>query len=136
MPSGTHTKATLVPNRNAIMLTLAAGLAGTTYANAIAIGLQVSPGEVYPDCSPDFLDAFETMQRLALGTQDFDVLAPLISYRKWDVIAAGEALGVRWSDTWSCYQKGVIHCGHCPNCGTRHRGFIMAQVNDPTEYAA
>ena len=116
---------TYVPARNTIFLSLALG-----YAEA----------KGYPDCRPDFIDAF---QRVILeGTKsgiekgEPKIVAPLIHLTKADIIRRGTALGVDYSLTHSCYDPGLDGkaCGHCDSCILRRRGFEEAGVADPTQY--
>lgn len=135
---------TYVPARNLIFLSLAAGLAETTGASDLFIGVNAVDYSGYPDCRRAFIDAFEEAARL--GTKAADggprpvVHTPLASMTKADIIRAGAALGVDFSLTTSCYDPGTaadgrpIACGRCDSCQIRARGFREAGVADPTRY--
>lgn len=92
-------------------------------------------GWAYPDCTPEFAGAMAAA--LFTGT-DFKIRlrTPLQWMLKDDIINLGEKLGVRWTDTWSCYRGELLHCGTCPTCRARKDGFRRASLPDPTEYAA
>lgn len=132
-------RATVVPNRNAIMLDVAVAQAVVVKADAIAFGAHAGDHPVYPDCRPAFLDAYERMALLAnegfLNPQ-FTVLAPFIGLSKADIVSLGADLGVPFVDTWSCYKGGERHCGKCGTCVERREGFELAGIADPTEYVA
>lgn len=130
--------ATVVPNRNAIMLNVAAGIAIARGLDRIATGVHAGDHFVYPDCRPEFIDA--TRQALRVGNagfavDDFDLWAPFVMHSKTDIAALGDELGVRWEDTWSCYVGGDAHCGRCGTCVERREAFRDADVDDPTTYA-
>ncbi len=131
---------TYVPARNTIFLSLALGYAEATGAQEIWIGINAVDFSGYPDCRPDFIDAF---QRVILeGTKsgiekgEPKIVAPLIHLTKADIIRRGTALGVDYSLTHSCYDPGLDGkaCGHCDSCILRRRGFEEAGVADPTQY--
>ena len=128
-------KITVVPNRNAIMLTIAYGVASSR--NADAIGTAVHGGDhfIYPDCRPDFIQSFETMQNHALeGLSNIKLYTPFVEISKADIAAEGARLNVPFADTWSCYKGGELHCGRCGTCVERIEAFDIAGVNDPTQY--
>jgi len=124
---------TIVPNRNAIMLSIAAGIAVANDVDTVAIGIHAGDHAIYPDCRLDFLIAFEKMVRLATDT-DLAVIAPFVNKRKCDIVKEGESLGVSWLHTWSCYKGGHLHCGTCGTCIERQEAFQLSGVNDPTIY--
>jgi 7-cyano-7-deazaguanine synthase len=132
---------TYVPARNTILLGLALGYAETVGAFDIFIGANVLDYSGYPDCRPEFLNAFETLANLATkagteGTGKFRVHAPLIKMSKAEIIRAGVTLGVDFSLTLSCYDPDATGraCGGCDSCQLRRRGFADAGVPDPTKY--
>lgn len=130
-------RSTVVPNRNAIMLTIAFAAAVANGASVVATAVHAGDHFVYPDCRPEFVDAFAKMQRLATdGFGDPELLAPFVDKTKADIVAAGAALGVPFADTWSCYQGGDVHCGKCGTCTERREAFDLAGVLDPTVYSA
>lgn len=131
---------TYVPARNTIFLAYALGLAEVHGALDIVIGVNAVDYSGYPDCRPEFIDAFERLANLATkaGVEGgrFRVHAPLVSLTKADIIRRGVALGVDYSLTVSCYQADAEGraCGRCDSCRLRSRGFIDAGVADPTRY--
>lgn len=128
-------KLTVVPNRNAIMLTIAYGVAAAKGADAVATAIHGGDHFIYPDCRPDFAKSFETMQNQALeGVAKINLYTPFIHKTKADIAAEGAKLGVSFENTWSCYKGGEIHCGRCGTCVERREAFHLANVTDPTEY--
>ncbi|NIX77293.1 7-cyano-7-deazaguanine synthase QueC [Microvirga terricola] len=128
-------RVTVVPNRNAIMLVIAFGIAAAEKADAVAAAVHGGDHFIYPDCRPDFIEAFETMQRHALdGMSDIALYTPFVRLSKADIAREGARLGVPFDETWSCYQGGAIHCGRCGTCVERREAFDLAGVDDPTSY--
>ncbi|MFY1632324.1 7-cyano-7-deazaguanine synthase QueC [Solwaraspora sp. WMMB335] len=130
-------RATVVPNRNAIMLDVAVAHAVAIGAVAVAYGAHAGDHPIYPDCRPSFVAAYEQMVRVAnqgFLDPDFAVLTPFITMHKSEVVAEGARLGVPFADTWSCYRGGARHCGTCGTCVERREAFSVANVADPTEY--
>ena len=126
---------TIVPNRNAIFLSIACAVAVANEADCVAIGVHAGDHPVYPDCRPDFIDAFEKMVRLATGTE-LKIHAPFVHFSKVDIVRFGYGLGVPYVETWSCYKGGDVHCGTCGTCVERREAFKLAGVVDPTVYAS
>ncbi|MBY3054204.1 7-cyano-7-deazaguanine synthase QueC [Rhizobium leguminosarum] len=128
-------KATVVPNRNAIMLAIAFGLAAAQKADAVAVAVHGGDHFIYPDCRPGFIDAFQRMQNEALdGYASVKLLAPYVDVSKAAIVVDGEKHGTPFSETWSCYKGGKLHCGRCGTCVERREAFDLAGVPDPTEY--
>ena len=130
---------TVVPNRNVIFLSLAYAAAVARGAKMVAVGVHGGDHFVYPDCRPAFVEAFETMQKLAVegfGDPDLKLYAPFLGTDKTGIVTQGAKLGVDFSQTWSCYEGGEIHCGQCGTCVERKEAFSLAKVADPTIYAA
>ena len=131
---------TYVPARNTIFLSYALGWAEVLVADAIYIGVNALDYSGYPDCRPEFIDAFKKMANLAtkVGVEGhiIDVETPLIDLSKAEIIKRGLALGVDYSKTISCYQAGHDGeaCGRCDSCRLRLKGFRDAGVEDPTLY--
>lgn len=131
---------TYVPARNTILLGLALGYAETVKAFDIFLGANILDYSGYPDCRPDFLNAFEALANLATqaaiegGT--FRIHAPLLNMTKAEIIREGVRLGVDYGITMSCYDPDEIGraCGHCDSCLLRKKGFAEAGVPDPTVY--
>lgn len=131
---------TYVPARNTVFLSLALGLAEVVSADAIFIGIHDEDSSGYPDCSPEFLQAFQTLanQATVAGTQGetIEVLAPLLTMGKAEIIKTGAELGVDFSQTISCYDaddEGRA-CGVCESCTIRKQGFEKANIKDTTRY--
>ncbi|MFG6083503.1 7-cyano-7-deazaguanine synthase QueC [Paracoccus litorisediminis] len=126
---------TVVPNRNAIMLTVAFGLAAAQGDAAVATAVHGGDHFIYPDCRPAFTEAFAAMQRTALdGYADVALLVPFVHRSKADIVAEGARVGTPFAQTWSCYKGGEIHCGRCGTCVERREAFDLAGVDDPTVY--
>ena len=131
-------KATVVPNRNAIMLSIACGIAVAEKAEILATGVHAGDHFIYPDCRPAFIDTIgEAFIAGNEGFADdaFRLEAPFVQMSKADIAALGNELGVDYSMTWSCYKGGDVHCGRCGTCVERIEAFIDAGVEDPTVYA-
>lgn len=128
-------KATIVPNRNAIMLTIAFGVAAAKGADAVAVAVHGGDHFIYPDCRPAFIDAFQAMQTQALdGYASVTLYAPYVNISKADIVTDGVATGTPFAQTWSCYKGGENHCGRCGTCVERREAFHLAGVTDPTVY--
>ena len=130
---------TVVPNRNAIMLNIAAGLAITVGAKHVATGVHGGDHYIYPDCRPAFIKAVDAMLCVAtdgFAVPGFGVLAPFLNWTKADIATEGTRLGVDFTKTWSCYKGGDIHCGACGTCFERREAFRDAEIRDDTVYLA
>ena len=128
---------TVVPNRNAIMLSIAFGAAVADGAGIVAAGMHSGDHFVYPDCRPEFVEAFDAMQTKAIEGLDDEpprLHAPFIRRTKAEIVALGASLGVPFADTWSCYEGEEEHCGLCGTCRERREAFEFAGVEDPTVY--
>jgi len=131
---------TYVPARNTIMLSLALAYAEVLGANDIFIGVNAVDYSGYPDCRPEFIDAYQQMARLATkaGVEGakMTIHTPLIDLTKAEIIRRGTELGVDYSITVSCYQadENGRACGVCDSCRIRKGGFSAAEVPDPTRY--
>jgi 7-cyano-7-deazaguanine synthase len=126
-------KATVVPNRNMIMLSIAIGYAITLQAPYVAYGAHAGDHTIYPDCRPEFASAINTAAMLADWHQ-VELLNPFIRMTKAEIAKRGVELGVPFRLTWSCYKGGQIHCGRCGTCVERREAFQLAGLADPTEY--
>ena len=127
---------TVVSNRNAIMLSIAFGIAAARGAEAVATAVHGGDHFIYPDCRPAFTEAFAAMQRAALdGYAEVDLYTPFVHRTKADIVREGARHGTPFAETWSCYKGGDIHCGRCGTCVERREAFDLAGVADPTEYA-
>lgn len=131
---------TYVPARNTVFLSLALGWAEVLQARDIFIGVNAVDYSGYPDCRPEFVEAFEVMANLATKAgvegQGFRIKAPLQNMSKAQIVQAGIKLGVDYSLTVSCYQADAQGqaCGKCDSCRLRAEGFQAAGVSDPTRY--
>ena len=126
-------KQTVVPFRNGIMLAIAAGFAESVGAAGLVIAAHSGDHAIYPDCREGFMRPMA--EAISAGTYaDIEVLRPFIDMRKEDIAARGAELGVDFSQTWSCYKGGEIHCGTCGTCVERKEAFEVARITDPTEY--
>ncbi len=129
-------KITVVPNRNMIMLAVAAGVAASRGAQAIATAVHAGDHFIYPDCRPQFVDAMRTaLWRGMEGLWHVELLTPFLMATKADIAKRGHDLGVPFELTWSCYEGGEHHCGRCGTCVERREAFVVAGVVDPTVYA-
>lgn len=126
-------KQTVVPFRNAIMLSIACGFAESVGAEGLVIAAHTGDHTIYPDCREDFMAAMAEAMRLGTyaGVQ---LLRPFIALTKAEIAAEGARLGVDFGRTWSCYKGGAIHCGKCGTCVERREAFALAGLVDPTVY--
>jgi 7-cyano-7-deazaguanine synthase len=127
---------TYVPARNTILLSLALGYAESRRAARIYLGVNAVDYSGYPDCRPEFLEAFGRLARRAtrVGVEEGwapGIRAPLLRKTKADIVRLGERLHVPWGLTWSCYAGGRRPCGRCDACRLRAKGFEEAGVADP-----
>jgi 7-cyano-7-deazaguanine synthase len=132
---------TYVPARNTILLALALGYAEVVGAADIFLGVHAVDYSGYPDCRPEFLEAFEHLANLATkagveGRIRFRIHAPLLGCSKAEIIRRGVALGLDYRLTSSCYDPGPVGvpCGRCDACILRRRGFQEAGLEDPLPY--
>ena len=131
---------TYVPARNTIMLSLALAWAEVLGSRDIFIGANAVDYSGYPDCRPEYLEAFEKMANLATKSavegSSVHIRAPLVALSKAEIIRCGMALGVDYRLTVSCYQAGDdgSACGRCDSCRLRRQGFADACIADPTRY--
>lgn len=126
-------KQTVVPFRNGIMLAVATGFAESVEAEGVVIAAHSGDHAIYPDCRESFMKAMgDAMQH---GTYpDLQLLRPFIAMDKTAIARRGAELGIDFSETWSCYKGGEIHCGVCGTCVERREAFILAGIEDPTSY--
>ncbi len=130
----TSMKATVVPNRNMILLSVAAGWALSVGAEAVAYAAHGGDHAIYPDCRPEFADAVDAALRLA-DWKPMRLLRPFVGRTKADLVRLGAQLCAPLDLTWSCYCGGDLHCGRCGTCIERREAFHLAGVPDPTAYA-
>ena len=133
---------TYVPARNTVFLSIALGWAEVLGAQDIFVGVNAVDYSGYPDCRPEYIDAFERMANLATKAgvegKKLSIRAPLMKMTKADIIQRGLQLGVDYSLTVSCYQADDAGraCSKCDSCRLRKIGFVQAGVSDPTLYQA
>lgn len=126
-------KSTVVPFRNGIMLSIAAGIAESNGLKYVLIANHGGDHAIYPDCRSEFIKAMSDATRL--GTYPgIEVMAPYTDITKTDIARRGKALGVNYAETWSCYKGGEKHCGKCGTCVERKEALRDAGIDDPTEY--
>jgi 7-cyano-7-deazaguanine synthase len=127
---------TVVPNRNAILISMAYAVAVARKADAVLVGVHAGDHFVYPDCRPGFIGALDHALRIGNeGYADVRLEAPFVHHSKTDIARLGGQLDVDWSNTWSCYEGGDHQCGRCGTCVERQEAFHDAGLHDPTEYA-
>ena len=126
-------KSTVVPFRNGIMLSVAAGLAENYGLKRIMMANHGGDHTIYPDCRPAFVQSMD--QAIQNGTDGkVRLLSPFCDMSKGEIVRLGLTLGVDYSKTYSCYQGGEKHCGKCGTCRERIQAFREAGATDPTEY--
>lgn len=139
VPSGAQfyetLKTTVVPNRNAIFLSVAAGYAQSIGAKNIFFAAHYSDRGMYPDCREEFISSFENMTKLSLDDDTVSVSSPFATIKKYEVVKIGNSLNVPFELTWSCYEGKDRHCGRCSACRERKNAFIEASVSDTTKYS-
>ena len=127
-------KRTVVPFRNGIMLAVACGFAESAGAEGLVIAAHAGDHTIYPDCREPFMEAMGSA--MEMGTYPgIRLLRPFIDSDKAGIARRGAELGVDYSRTWSCYKGGEVHCGTCGTCVERREAFLLAGVEDPTQYA-
>lgn len=126
-------KSTVVPFRNGIMLSVAIGIAESNGLKKVLIANHGGDHAIYPDCRPDFISAIN--KAAMSGTYlNVEVDAPYTNISKTDIARRGLALGIDYSETWSCYKGGAVHCGTCGTCVERKEALHDAGIDDKTEY--
>lgn len=126
---------TVVPYRNGIMLSVAAGLAQSMGCDRILIGNHAGDHFIYPDCRPEFIMEISAAIKAGTGNR-LIVESPFCNMTKADIVRIGNRLNVPFGMTYSCYKGGRIHCGKCGTCVERKEAFEIAGVADPTVYEA
>lgn len=126
-------KSTVVPFRNGIMLSIAAGIAESRGLKYVMMANHGGDHTIYPDCSQEFVNAMSEATKA--GTfPDIEILAPYTGITKADIARRGKALGIDYSKTWSCYKGGEHHCGKCGTCMERKEAMRDASIVDTTIY--
>ena len=139
IPEGSYAsenmKSTVVPFRNGIMLSVAAGLAESKGLTKVMMANHFGDHEVYPDCRKTFVDHMSNA--IAAGTYaGITIDAPYTEISKADIARRGKELGIDYSETWSCYKGEEIHCGKCATCIERKTALAEAGIHDTTIYGA
>ena len=128
-------RATVVPNRNAIMLMVAVGIAASRGHDQVATAVHAGDHFIYPDCRPDFIEAASKCAQLGTATfGDVRIVAPFVNMGKDAIASLGNEFGAPFHLSWSCYKGGENHCGRCGTCVERAEAFALAGVDDPTTY--
>lgn len=129
---------TYVPARNTIFLSIALAFAETRDAEAIFTGVTAMDYSGYPDCRPEYIQAFQTLTNVAtkktVSGHHIRIETPLIYLHKAEIISQGKKLQVPFQLTWSCYNGRKKACGKCDSCQLRLQGFKQAHIPDPLEY--
>ena len=126
-------KSTVVPFRNGIMLAIACGIAESNGFRRVMIANHAGDHSIYPDCRAEFIDAMS--QAMQAGTyENVEVFAPYTNLSKTEIARHGAALGLDYSETYSCYKGGEHHCGTCGTCTERRQALRDAGINDTTIY--
>lgn len=130
-------RATVVPNRNMMMLSIAVSVAVSEGAQYVATGVHGGDHFIYPDCRPEFIAAANAAAltgNIGFGSGFRGILAPFVHMDKAWIAGEAARLGVPIEETWSCYKGGEIHCGRCGTCVERLEAMYLAEVDDPTVY--
>ena len=126
-------KSTVVPFRNGIMLSIAIGIAESNNLNKVFIANHGGDHTIYPDCRPEFINAIDAAA--TAGTyNNVKVVAPYTKITKSDIARIGKKLGIDYTETWSCYKGGEVHCGKCGTCVERKEALAEAGIEDKTIY--
>jgi 7-cyano-7-deazaguanine synthase len=134
-PGGSAIPVTYVPFRNAHFLSVAVSWAEATGAGAIYIGAVAEDSSGYPDCRPEYYEAFQELIRRGTRPETkIQIVTPVIRLKKSEIIRRGVELGAPLQLTWSCYQGEELACGTCDSCLLRLRAFAEAGVRDPVAY--
>jgi 7-cyano-7-deazaguanine synthase len=125
---------TVVPNRNAIMLSIAWGFACSIGADIVAFGAHAGDHFIYPDCRQEFIDKLNAALQVGTDHVNLKLYAPFINKTKGQIVTIGAGLNVPYLHTWTCYEGKELHCGKCGACVERKEAFVSAGLPDPTEY--
>ena len=137
VPSGKYDnenmRSTVVPFRNGIMLSIAAGIAESNGFDTVMIANHAGDHFIYPDCRPEFIEKMN--DSISLGTDNVvKLFAPFTNIDKVEIVKIGADIHVDFANTWTCYNGRNIHCGVCGSCNERKESFCLAKIDDPTEY--
>ena len=139
IPEGSYAdanmKSTVVPFRNGIMLSVAAGLAESRDLTKVMMANHFGDHDIYPDCREEFVNNMSAA--ISAGTYArITIDAPYTNISKADIARKGKSLGIDYRETWSCYKGGQVHCGKCATCLERKAALAEAGITDNTEYGA
>lgn len=123
-----------VPFRNSIILSLAVSWAEVVGATKLFIGANYEDSPGYPDCRPSYYEAFNRVIKEGTKAGNIEILTPVISMKKRDIVLRGQELKVPFALSWSCYRNSDRACGTCDSCALRLRGFKEAGIIDPIDY--
>lgn len=127
-------KSTVVPFRNGIMLSIACGIAESNGLSRVFIANHGGDHAIYPDCRSEFIKAMDAA--MSAGTYaHINIEAPYTEITKTDIALIGKAIGLDYTETWSCYKGGNVHCGKCGTCVERQEALRNAGIEDKTEYS-
>lgn len=126
-------KSTVVPFRNGIMLSIAAGMAESNGLTRVYMANHGGDHTIYPDCRPEFVAAMSDATTAGTYTKT-RIEGPYTNITKGEIAAIGKALGIDYTETWSCYKGGDVHCGKCGTCVERREALAYAGIDDTTEY--
>jgi 7-cyano-7-deazaguanine synthase len=126
-------KSTVVPFRNGIMLSIAAGIAESWGLDNVFIANHGGDHAIYPDCRPEFISAMCEATK-AGSYNNVMISAPYTNITKADIARKGKELGIDYTETWSCYKGGEKHCGKCGTCVERKEALKDAGITDNTQY--
>lgn len=133
--SGNAIPSTYVPFRNAHFLAVAVSWAAVIGATAVFIGAVAEDSSGYPDCRPEYYRIFQQLVREGTRPEThIEIVTPVISMRKWEIVKRGMELGAPLDRTWSCYQLEDVACGACDGCRLRLKAFAEAGFRDPIPY--
>jgi 7-cyano-7-deazaguanine synthase len=126
-------KSTVVPNRNMILLSLAVGYAVSVEAAQVYYGAHSGDHAIYPDCRPEFVMKMNEVCKIA-NYQAVEIFSPYLANSKSDILTDGLKMGLRYDDTWTCYNGRAQACGKCGACQERLEAFADNNVTDPLTY--
>ena len=127
-------KSTVVPFRNGIMLSIACGIAESNGLSRVFIANHGGDHAIYPDCRSEFIKAMDAA--MSAGTYaHINIEAPYTEITKTDIALIGKTIGLDYTETWSCYKGGNVHCGKCGTCVERQEALRNAGIEDKTEYS-
>lgn len=138
VPEGHYTDAsmgiTVVPNRNMVLIALAAAYALGRECDAVAYAAHAGDHAIYPDCRPEFMAHMQRALSFVASPREFRLLTPFSGLTKAEIVREGMIAGVPLDLTYSCYNGRELHCGRCGTCVERREAFAVADVVDPTPY--